>query len=478
MRRSSFAAMAMLLVVGLSAVTQVAAAAPATAAATPREWDARLLPIVEQVQKLRGLTFEHPVKVEYLADAAFEKRVAIDDEKLSKADKRGAERSEAQLRALGLVPPGTDLLASTSDLQQSGVLAYYSPVTKQVTVRGKKLDVPIRVTLAHELTHALQDQHFDLTEIQRAARKDHGSAAATALIEGDATRVQREYVDGLSGAEREEYSQWERDTGTQVDGELDADAVPGVLIAIFQSPYVLGPEMLRAVVAAKGDGAVDDLFRDPPADDLSYLDPLSIVGDHAGAKVTPPTLDAGDEQDGKRDVFGAFALYLLLATSGDPVHALDVARGWGDDAMVTFTRSGTTCLRATFTGTNGETSSAIHDALADWATNRSGGAASVTAASDDTTLTACDRGGATTDPGTTPQAALVTAAIRSTLLAQALEVFGERTASCVVDRALSDPTFRPLLDASVATPYAAPDESVSDAFTRRITAIATSCADA
>jgi hypothetical protein len=454
--------------------------APASAASTdsPAKWDPRLQPIAHEVEKLRGLEFEHPVEVEYLADKAFEKRVAIDEEKISPRGKQEAERSEAQLRALGLVPPGTDLLKSTSDLQESGVLAYYSPASRKVTVRGKKLDVATRVTLAHELTHALQDQHFDLTTIQRAARKDHGSTAATALIEGDATRVQRAYVDGLSTEENEEYSQWQSDTGSQVDGELDADQVPGVLIAIFQSPYILGPEMLRALVAAKGDGAVDDLFRDPPVDDLSFLDPLSLLGDHARRSVTPPTVEAGEKQDGKRDVFGAFALYLLAATSGDPVHALDVARGWGADAMVTFTRSGTTCLRATFTGTNVDASQAIHDALADWATNRSGGGATVTSKGDDTTLTACDRGEATADPGDTPQAALVTAAFRSTLLAQALEVFGERAASCVVDRSLRDPTFRPVLDATVAAPFAAPDAAVSEAFTRRISEIVGTCADA
>ncbi|MET0628574.1 MAG: hypothetical protein ABW033_08970, partial [Acidimicrobiia bacterium] len=64
------------------------------------------------------------------------------------------------------------------------------------------------------------------------------------------------------------------------------------------------------------------------------------------------------------------------------------------------------------------------------------------------------------------------------LLAQALEVFGERASSCVVDRSLSDPTFQPLLDATVAAPYAEPDPSVSEAFTRRISAIVATCADA
>ena len=95
-----------------------------------------------------------------------------------RSDEADLARSEAQLRAVGLVAGGVDLLDSVSDLQQSGVLAYYDPKRERITVRGKELDVARRVTLAHELTHALQDQHFDLESLQRAARRRAGLGGA------------------------------------------------------------------------------------------------------------------------------------------------------------------------------------------------------------------------------------------------------------------------------------------------------------
>ena len=78
----------------------------------------------------------------------------------------------------------------------------------------------------------------------------------------------------------------------------------------------------------------------------------------------------------------------------------------------------------------------------------------VAAHGDVTTLTACDEGDATVDPGTTPQAVLVTVLLRNTLLAQGAEQVGVDSASCVVDQTLDDASFRPLLDATVADPSA------------------------
>ena len=201
------------------------------------------------------------MKVEYLADKAFQKRVAIDQDTLSASDKKDAEQSEATLRAAGLVAGDFDLLKSTSDLQESGVLAYYAPRTKRITVRGKTLDVATRITLAHELTHALQDQHFDLVAMQRAAHKAHASSAAQALIEGDAVRVQRAYEEQLSHADQAEYAKVQATEGADFSTSLASDAVPASLVALFQTPYTLGPEMLNVVIAAKNTDAVDDLFR-------------------------------------------------------------------------------------------------------------------------------------------------------------------------------------------------------------------------
>jgi len=479
MRRRGFVALVLGVAISLAvgAGAPVAGAAVSRAAKAPAEWDPKILPIVQKVEALRGLKFEHPVKVEYLAEKAFQKRVAIDQDTLSASDKKDAEQSEATLRAAGLVAGNFDILKSTSDLQESGVLAYYAPRTKRITVRGETLDVATRITLAHELTHALQDQHFDLVAMQRAARKVHASSAAQALIEGDAVRVQRAYEAQLSDADQAEYAKTQATQGADFSASLASDAVPASLVALFQTPYALGPEMLDVVIAAKNTDAVDGLFRASPMSDLSFLDPRSLLRDQSFVAVKPPKLSAGEKQVGTRDVFGAFGLYLLLATGGDPVHALDVADGWGTDSMVTFTRDSTTCVRAAFVGSNAAASTTIHDALAAWTALRTG-SASVEAAGQTTTLTTCDPGAAAIDPGQTPVAALTVATVRNALLAQAIGSVGEKTASCVVHRALGDASFQPLLAATVADPNAQPGSDVLNPFTKAVSAALVDCRNA
>jgi hypothetical protein len=433
------------------------------------------VPLVQEVQRLRGLTFDHPVAVRFLSDTAFTEKVELDRGELTESDEQQIARSEATLRATGLVGGDVDLLGSLSDLQVAGVLAYYEPDNETITVRGKDLDVPTRVTVAHELTHALQDQHFDLSRIRTQASRAHGSAAARALIEGDAKRVETAYLDTLSDDARAEYTEWQSDTGARVDDSLAADGVPTALVAMFQSPYLLGQEMLRLLIAGRDEGAVDTLFDDPPTSDVSYLDPRSLLDERPVRRVATPALEPGEERVGARkDGFGAFALYLLLATTGDPVQALRVADGWGGDAMVTFTRGGTTCIRSAFVGADGEASAAIADALRGWADARGGGA-EVVASSAQTTLTACDQGGATLDPGNAPEAALVTVLLRNTLLAQGAEQVGVESASCAVERTLRDASFQPVVDAAVADPSAPLAGDVSGPFARALAAALREC---
>ncbi len=110
-----------------------------TVAPVPKKWDPRLKPIADKVAELRKLKFEHPVAAEFLDDAAFEKKVAVDHSKLTKEDKESIARSQGQLRAVGLIGPDVDILGAVESLQQSGVLAYYEPKTQLITVKGTDL---------------------------------------------------------------------------------------------------------------------------------------------------------------------------------------------------------------------------------------------------------------------------------------------------------------------------------------------------
>ena len=77
---------------------------------------------------------------------------------------------------------------------------------RRSTCAGTDLtDVDVRVTLVHELTHALQDQHFDLTKLDDAVETSGEDFALTALVEGDATSVEDDYLFSLPQAEQDAY---------------------------------------------------------------------------------------------------------------------------------------------------------------------------------------------------------------------------------------------------------------------------------
>jgi len=452
---------------------------PAGAAKSKPKWDLRVVPIVRAVERLRNLKFEHAVPVDFLPDADFEARVAVDSAKLSANEKAELDRSQAGLRAIGLLGSGVDLLAATTSLRQSGALAFYDPRTGRITVRGEKLTPAVQVTLAHELTHALQDQHFDLEALQKRAVRTHGTLALTALVEGDAVRVQQRFGAELPADERAQYESTRSSGASDALAAAHARGVPDSLVAVFQTPYALGPSMLDVVQAAKGSGAVDALFRRPPVADVSYLDPQTLVAGVTPAPVDPPALEAGETADGKPDVFGALMLYFALATQSDPVDALRIADAWGGDSMVTFTRGDTRCLRATFVGRTPAGTTAIGEALQRWAVNEPDDAVQAVTDRSRATLTACDPGanGATVEDHSI--AALTIVAVRNTLLATlARQGVTAGVADCTANGVVTDPAFRPVLDAAVADPNATPDEDTLGPLQHRILAIAATCARA
>ena len=215
--------------------------------------------------------------------------MAVDKGKLTKQDKADIERAQGQLRAIGLIGPDVDIVDAMSSLQTSGVLAFYDPETKKITVKGKSIDDPAtRVTVAHELTHALQDQHFDLQKLEKEAAKAHASTPLRTVVEGDAVRIQDDYADSLSQADQDAYEQERSSTSEQARSEVDAKGVPESLSVLFEAPYDLGPTMLQAVIAKEGEHGIDGLFEHPPTTDASYLTPSTLLEHRVFKDVAPP----------------------------------------------------------------------------------------------------------------------------------------------------------------------------------------------
>ncbi len=358
----------------------------------PKKWDPQVAPIAAKVAQLRGLDFAHPVAIEYLAPNDFENRLGSNDD-TSSAAKAKTAREESVFRALGLVGGKDDLGKAFATDESSGVLAYYDPVQKNIIVRGSTLDVQHRVTIAHELTHVLQDQHFDLTKVQKRADDSHtGDAGALrALVEGDAVRIQDDYLKQLSTADQAEYDRENKAESGRVGNETAG--VPDLVHLLFGAPYEFGPPTIRVLLQSGGNGAVNDALTGPtPSTEV-----FTSTGD-----VDPPVLvampapSAGAADVGDPESFGPFEMYLTLALRIDPARALRVANLVGGGRAVSFASKGIVCYRVAVAPADASSRQPLLEAIQVWAKGRA--RTSLDAAGDLVGFTVCDPGKRAPEP--------------------------------------------------------------------------------
>lgn len=393
------------------------ATAPAASAQPtfPASWDPRVQPLVDFVQKDRGLSFDHPVSVNFVTPAGYS--AAVSSGSLGAAAQASAHSEEGLYRALGLVSGSFDLNASSNQLQDDGTLAFYSDQAKDITVRGTDLTVGVRVTLAHELTHVLQDQHFDLTRINQMP--DSGQQFAyQALFEGDAVRVENDYVASLAPADQQAYDAEQNAQGSSASTGLAG--VPTALVTMFGAPYVLGPELVKVLMARGGNSAVDEALRNPPLDELQVFDPYVYFAKTLPQKVAEPALGKVEKRFDGGD-FGAMSWYIVLTQRIDPHLALPASDAWGGDAYVAYTKGTKSCARADISAATPSGVSALTTAFAAWAQAMPAGSASVTAKAGGIEVNACDPGtGANLQPVPTAQEALVLPVFRTDFVQGAL----------------------------------------------------------
>ena len=212
----------------------------------PSEWDPRVAPLVAFVEEARGYTFAHPVYVEFLTAEQY-RAYATDDGPVSDDERQYYRTSARFFRALGLIGGEVDLAAEQDEISDSGTLAQYSPTDRTVYVRGVEVTPSLRITLVHELTHALQDQVFNL-DLSRT-QSDGEAFALRALAEGDAIRIENEYYDTLSEDEQQQVA--DQSEADRSSSKALNSSTP-ILLALFGAPYDLGVPFVRTVGLDRG----------------------------------------------------------------------------------------------------------------------------------------------------------------------------------------------------------------------------------
>lgn len=287
---------------------------------TESETEAVVSRAMARVQLLRGIEFKEDIEVDLLTREEFREQ---NDEVWPDPSEDARRIDNAQYEALFLVGPDKDVVEVRSGNRGGTVLGFYLPGTGRLVLVSPSDPATLNneYTLAHELVHALQDQHFGLESLGPATLDSVN--ARNGLIEGDAMVVQHDYED------RCESGEWQCvGTGSGSGATPGSEFNWGVYFAGF-FPYAEGPSFVDYHREQGGWDAVDAIHGDHPTTAAEVIYPSTYDTDAYGnATVTDRNDDEWERvrtengpdyatvgQSGLASMF-AYTLYAEGAESG------------------------------------------------------------------------------------------------------------------------------------------------------------------
>lgn len=329
-------------------VTQNAQATPTTAnTQSPDEIASQMDDIQQQVIALRGLHPSGEFTRDLLSPAQLRENV-INDLLVDYTEEESL-RDARVMAAFGLLDEGFDMQGLMIDLLSEQVAGYYDNETKEMyVVAGNTFGGAERLTYAHEYTHALQDQTYDIEKglgysDEVCEIDSEGCAAVQALLEGDATVLELQWFQQYSTQEdMMQLLEFYNNMQTPV-----FDSAPLALTQQLLFPYLKGQEFVQYLYDKGGWAAVDHAYRNLPVSTEQILHPERYPGD-LPVPVELADLSAalgGGWEEIERGVNGEWSTFLILTASVDEAARLpdsqagDAAEGWGGDAYAVFYNS-------------------------------------------------------------------------------------------------------------------------------------------
>ena len=314
--------------------------APSTAvgpSASPADPATVYAAIRAQVEAIRGLQPTNDIAPVLIDETQLKDNLQADFDRQNPA--AAIEIGQRTLIALGFLPRGSSLRAAVLALQSGQVAGYYSPTEKQLFVvsRSGAIGPTQRSTYAHEFTHELQDQHFDLKSLglQTSDQGDR-SLARLAMVEGDAVSVQYSWMQQHFGPD--DLAQLLRDA--QDPAALAAlNNAPPYLRDTALFPYSAGLAFVQGLLQTGGYPAVNAAFAKPPDSTEQIIHPDKYEAGEKPIPVVPPPdlasrMGTGWTATGQ-DTLGELLLRLWLSEAGIASNlASDAAAGWGGDRLV------------------------------------------------------------------------------------------------------------------------------------------------
>jgi hypothetical protein len=296
--------------------------------------------VLAEMSKLLSMPILHPVKKSVRSREQIRSYLLAQEKKEKDSAKDYAD--QRTLEMFGLLPKDYPLEQTLNDILTEQIAGLYDPDSQEFFISDWTDPAELRMVMAHELTHALQDQHYHIDTWRDAAKpNDDAELARDAVLEGAATAAMMDYM-------LRDEGKGVRDLPV-IDPSLvigDASSSP----QLAKAPMVLRDELLfpytegmlftqQVLKATSGWPDFGRVFANPPASTQQIMHPDLYLHGVTHADVTLPdffTLLPAQWKQLDENAMGEFGVQEVLKQFLSAAQAQSLSPAWAGDRYAIF----------------------------------------------------------------------------------------------------------------------------------------------
>jgi hypothetical protein len=299
--------------------------------------------VLAQMSQILGLPIKEPLKKSLRSKQEIRAYLIREE----KEDKDAAQRyaDDKALEAFGLIPKNFPLDSFMIDVLTEQVAGLYDPKSKEFYIADWIPADEQRDVMAHEMTHALEEQSFGIERWIKAARpNDDAEMAREAVSEGSALAAMLDYAlrdDHIGVRDLPDVTLLLRSGAlSEMDKDPQLSTAPVYIRDALLFPYLAGASFSQQFLKAHtGWTDLKLVFQNPPVSTQQILHPDFYLKGIGPQKVTLPEWKGLVPADWKlleENVMGEFGLEELLKQFLGPERADDLSPAWDGDRYAVF----------------------------------------------------------------------------------------------------------------------------------------------
>jgi hypothetical protein len=300
--------------------------------------------MVQTAARLRGLEPKVPISKGVKTRAEITRY--LEEHIKKERDQNRLQMEGKLLQKLGIIPATVDYKDLILKLLTEQIAGFYDPDKKAYFIPSWLPSDEQKPVMIHELTHALQDQYFNIKEILEADHKqnnDDRELAHQSLMEGDAMAVM---IDSILELQKMHFADLPDITpvmkllmSTMQEESPIMRSTPSFIKETLIFPYGYGSSFLQQIWKRNPSWrAINKVYSDLPASTEQIMHPEKYYANRDAPKpVSAEALAAKLGNHWKivyKNVLGEFSLGLLLNLHLTDEHAKRAATGWGGDQVL------------------------------------------------------------------------------------------------------------------------------------------------